>query len=105
MKLFIIDKVKNQKTYLRAVATNRKELSRSLGASLFSINGNLYSVNDVHAEPSSDSTTVGGLLGGIIGAAGGAPGVLVGGALGALIGQSQTEKERKEAEVFNGSQA
>lgn len=105
MKLYIFDKRTKQKSYLRVVAPDRKELSRILGASMFVMDGSYYSVNEVHAEPSTDSTAVGGFLGGLIGVLGGAPGVIIGGMLGAIIGQNQTEKEKKEAELFNGSVA
>lgn len=103
MKLYVLDKRTNQKTYLRVVAPDRIQLSRILGAPRFLIGKNIYTVYDVSAEPSSDSTAVGGFLGGLIGAVGGAPGVFIGGLLGVLIGQNQTNKENKEAEIFNGS--
>ncbi|MBA3022719.1 MAG: hypothetical protein KKB48_09665 [Gammaproteobacteria bacterium] len=105
MKLYVIDKHTNTKTYLRVSAADRATLRGVLGNQYFVINGNQYSVSDVQAEPSTDSTAVGGLLGGVIGAAGGAPGVVIGGILGALIGQGQTEKEQREASSFNGSRA
>lgn len=101
MKLYIIDKVTKQKKHLRVVAPGRTELSKIFGATTFVVDGNHYSVNEVSAEPSSDSAAVGGLLGGFVGAVGGAPGVIIGGLLGAAIGQKQTEKEQKEAELFN----
>lgn len=103
MKLYVIDKNTNHKTHLRLVAHNRKELHKLLGSIAFTVNGNIYSLYDVKAEPSSDSAAVGGLLGGVIGAVGGVGGVVFGGLLGAAIGQGQAQKEQREAEQFNGS--
>lgn len=103
MKLFIIDKNSRKKTYLRVTAPNRRELTKALRTATFVVGKNTYTVNEVTAEPSADSAAVGGLLGGVIGAAGGAPGVIIGGLLGAAIGQNQTQKEVKDAAVFNGS--
>jgi hypothetical protein len=105
MKLYVIDKRTKTKTYLRVAAPDRVTLRNMLGNQFFEIAGNHYSVAEVIAEPSTDSTAVGGLLGGVIGAAGGAPGVIFGGILGAIIGKGQTEKEQREAAAFNGSQA
>lgn len=101
MKLYVIDKGTGLKKYLRQIAPNRQALARELGSSYFVIDRIHYSVNDVSAEASSDSTAIGGVLGGIVGALGGAAGVVVGGLLGAAIGQKQAEKEKKDAETFN----
>lgn len=103
MKLYIIDKKTKNKTHLRLVAQSRQELLRSLGSKAFTIDGHVYSLYDVKAEPSSDSAAVGGLLGGVVGAIGGAPGVIFGGLLGAAIGQSQAQKDQRDVEQFNGS--
>lgn len=105
MKLYVIDKNTQTKTYLRVTAPNRIALRSALGKSSFVLNGNPYTVRDVLAEPSTDSAAVGGLLGGVIGAAGGAPGVIIGGLLGALIGKDQADKEQLQATAFNGSRA
>lgn len=105
MKLYIIDKRTKEKAFLRVIAPNKAELSKTIGGRVFFVNGNAYSVDEVKAEPTTDSAAVGGLLGGFIGAAGGAGGVVLGGLLGALIGQTQADKDQKEAERFNGSRA
>ena len=103
MKLYIIDKITKEKIYLQLVAPDKTEFSEKIGGQVFFFNGNNYSVNEVRAEPTTDSAAVGGLLGGFIGSVGGAGGVILGGLLGAAIGQSQADKEKKEAERFNGS--
>lgn len=105
MKLYVLDKRTKNKTYLRLSAPDRATLRNVIGNQFFVIDGNHYSIAEVVAEPSTDSTAVGGLLGGVIGAIGGAPGVLLGGIIGAIIGQGQTEKEQQEAASFNGSRA
>jgi outer membrane lipoprotein SlyB len=105
MKLYIVDKITKEKTYLQLVAPDKTEFSKKIGGQVFFVNGNTYSVNDVTAEPTTDSAAVGGLLGGFVGSVGGAGGVILGGLLGAIIGQSQGDKDQKEAERFNGSNA
>ena len=103
MKLYIVDKSTKEKTYLQLVAPDKTEFSKKIGGTAFFFNGNTYSVNEVQAEPTTDSTAVGGLLGGFVGSVAGAGGVVLGGLLGAIIGKSQADKEQKEAERFNGS--
>ena len=105
MKLYIVDKSTKQKVYLQQIATDKKELSQKIGGSVFFINGTTYTVNEVQAESTTDSAAFGGLLGGFVGSVGGAGGVLLGGLLGAMIGKSQADKEKNEAERFNGSNA
>lgn len=103
MKLYVIDRNTRAKRYLNVTAPDRASLRKAMGKSSFVLHGTPYLVADVLAEPSTDSTAVGGLLGGVIGAAGGAPGVIIGGILGALIGKDQTEKEQLQVTAFNGS--
>lgn len=103
MKLYVIDKISNSKKYLNAFAHSRSALHRSTNSDSIIVDGQTYHLSEIKAEPEEDSTAVGGLIGGVIGAIAGGPGVLFGGLIGAAVGRSQFEKEKKEADIFNGS--
>ena len=103
MKLYVVDANTKNKTPLRIIAPNRQKLLKAIKKSRFSIGKNTYTINDVKAEPSSDSVAVGGLLGGVVGLLGGVAGVIIGGLLGVIIGWGQAQKDEKDAELFNGS--
>lgn len=103
MRLYVENKNTNEKIHLRLVAKTKKELSTSLGARTFTVNGSAYDVSEVKAELGTDSATVAALVGGLIGVIGGAPGVVIGSTLGALLGSGQADQEKKEVELFNGS--
>lgn len=103
MKLYVLDRSNRSKIPLKIIASDRRNLTKILGTSKFVLNGTLYSVNDVQAEPTTDNAAVGGLLGGVVGAVAGPAGIIIGGVLGAAIGQDQVDKDKREAEVFNRS--
>lgn len=105
MKLYVIDKRSNAKTYLNIVAHDRKALAKAAGSEAIVVNGSVYRLSEVKAEPEVGAPAVGGLIGGILGALAGGGGVLVGGLIGAAIGQSQLAKEERESAIFNGSTA
>jgi hypothetical protein len=104
MKLYVIDRDSRQKKYLNAIAQNRKSLLPEAQQQTIAVDGHIYEISEVKAEPEEDSTAVGGLIGGIIGALAGGPGVIIGGVIGAAIGKAQLEKQKKEAEIFNRSE-
>ncbi|RBH36270.1 hypothetical protein C3F00_044905, partial [Pseudomonas sp. MWU13-2860] len=103
MKLYVIDKKKNGKVFLRTIAPNRQALAQKLGGKVFKANGATYCVSDVVAEKGSDNTAIGMLVGGVIGALGGGAGVAAGGVIGALLGKEQDKKEEAEVTQFNRS--
>lgn len=104
MRLYVIDPNTKQKIHLQVSAKNRSELASAIGGHVFAVEGKRFHVGDVHAEVGADSATVAALVGGFIGALGGAPGVIAGSAIGALIGSGQADQEKKQVELFNGSQ-
>lgn len=103
MKLYVINKIGNEKIFLRTVAPTKKVLAQNLGATVFDVNGMRYYVNQVVAEKGSDNTSVGMFVGGVIGALGGGVGVAAGGLIGALLGKEQDKKEDAEVNEFNRS--
>lgn len=100
MKLFVIDKNK-QKKYLREEALSREELASKIGSSTFTLDGQVYSVNDVIAEKDSSNTLGGAIVGGILGALIAPGAFLVTGALGGMIGSSADSEELKRVINFN----
>ena len=103
MKLFVVDQSTGQKIYLKQSAGNRRALANLIGATHFTVNNQHFTVHDVIAEKSSDSTAIGMVVGGALGLLGGAPGVVLGGVLGGVLGKNSDDKEKQEADLFNGS--
>lgn len=104
MKLFVIDPNSGEKIYLDRNAATRRELAIQIGSSAFNVNGNYFSVNNVSAEKSTDSTALGMVIGGALGLVGGTPGVLIGSAIGGVLGNSGDAEENKKVDLFNGSE-
>lgn len=104
MRLFVQDPSTGQKIHLQLSAGSRQELANSIGGHAFSVQGKKFHVGDVKAEVGVDSATVAALVGGLIGALGGAVGVIAGSTIGALLGSGQAEQEKKQVDLFNGSQ-
>ncbi len=90
----------NEKHYLKQSASTRNELASLLGSHQFEIDGHIYPVAKVMAEP-SDSTAGAMALGGVVGVAGGVPGVIIGGLIGALLGKDSADEDKVKAEKFN----
>lgn len=110
MKLYVSNCVNcNHKVQLNIVAKSRNELRRMIGSNHFNIKcgncyyQNVFSVNDVWAEPDSSSIVAGGVIGGIVGLIGGPIGAVLGGAIGAAIGGSSDEDEKNKVDFFNRS--
>jgi len=103
MKLFVIDPSTREKIYLNRSSETRHELALQIGSTAFNVNGNYFSVNEVQAEKSSDSTALGMVIGGALGLIGGTPGVLLGSAIGGALGNGSDSEEKKKVELFNGS--
>ena len=104
MKLYVVNKTTNEKHHLKQTANTRGHLASLLGTKRFSVGGNIYSVNEVIAEP-SDNTAGAMALGGVVGVAGGVPGVIIGGLIGALLGKGSDNEDKEKADKFNRSQA
>ncbi|OUS72775.1 hypothetical protein B5G52_06160 [Pseudoalteromonas sp. A601] len=103
MKLYVLDKSSNEKTYLKQSASSKEELANLLGAKRFRLDDKIYSVNEVIAE--ADENTAGAMAaGGVIGVVGGVPGVIIGGLIGALLGNSSDNEDKLKTEKFNRSQ-
>lgn len=105
MKLYVKDPNSGEKIYLDKNAATRRDLALQLGSRAFNVNGRYFSVDQVLAEKSTDSTALGMVIGGALGLIGGTPGVLIGGALGGALGNSGDSEEKRKVDVFNGSEA
>ena len=104
MRLYVRNKKnKKQKLYLRQKASTRNGLAKKLGKSRFTINGQIYTVNEVYAEPDQSETAAGAVIGGLLGLFGGPIGVIVGGAAGGLIGNGAETSDKELAFRFNKS--
>lgn len=103
MKLFVLNSENNKKTYLNRSSETRAELLTQIGDINFILNGEYYSINDVQAEKSNDSMSVGMVIGGMLGLIGGTPGVLLGGAIGGALGNGNDAEEQKKVDIFNRS--
>jgi hypothetical protein len=104
MKLYVINRKTHKKHVLQQSARTKAELATLLGSRRFTIDNEIFSVDDVIAEP-SDTTASAMALGGLVGVAGGVPGVIVGGIIGGLLGKGSTDDEKAKAEIFNRSLA
>ncbi|MBV1930029.1 MAG: hypothetical protein KUG81_11020 [Gammaproteobacteria bacterium] len=103
MKLYVLDKSSNEKTYLKQSANSKLELANLLGAKRFQLENQIYSVNEVVAE--ANENTAGAMAaGGVIGVVGGVPGVIIGGLIGALLGNNSDSDDKIKAEKFNRGQ-
>ncbi|NQZ93188.1 MAG: hypothetical protein HRT97_12725 [Moritella sp.] len=102
MKLFVIEQSSNEKKYLRQNANTRKGLSELLGSNKFKIDDQIFTVDDVQAEP-NENTAGAMALGGVIGVAGGVPGVIIGGLIGALLGKGTDNDDKVRVDKFNRS--
>lgn len=102
MKLYVIDPTSSEKHYLKHSATTRNELAQNFGSSYFRLDKTVFSIEDVHAEP-SENTAAAMAAGGVIGAAGGVPGVIIGGAIGFLLGMGSDDNDKESVEIFNRS--
>ena len=103
MKLFVRDKISNNKIYLNILAATRSELANVIGSPWFSLHGQQYHVHEVVAETDSNSTAAGAVVGGLIGILGGPIGVLIGGALGGALGNESDKTETNSVLRFNQS--
>lgn len=104
MKLYVYDHKTKNKKYINVAASSRKKLEEKLKSAIITIDGYKYSVSEIQAETNPSTTIAGGILGGALGALGGGVGVLVGGLIGTVIASTQAQKEKKEADEFNGSE-
>lgn len=104
MKLYVVDPATGKKVFIKMVAKNKKALRDKVKSDVLSVQGRQYLVTEVRAESGANEPIVGGVLGGIIGALGGGPGVVIGGLIGGAVAAAQSEKEKKDVEIFNGSE-
>ncbi len=84
-------------------AQTKRDLINKIGGHKFTLEGHIYTVSSVKAEPSSDNAAVSMVIGGAIGLLGGVPGVIAGGTLGGLIGNEKDKKDIAMVNHFNGS--
>lgn len=102
MKLYVKNQLTGEKVYLKQTAITRQDLANQLGAQKFTVDGQVFSVNDVLAE-SSENTAGAMAAGGVIGVVGGVPGVVIGGIIGALLGKGSDNDDKIKSEKFNRS--
>lgn len=107
MRFYIYRHPNNEKVYLNFQADTRSQLAQLIGGRyfLFEKGGLWYDVNDVIAEPGSNNTAVGSILGGVLGLLTGGFGAIIGATLGGLIGNANDEQEKQKVEMFNSSRA
>ncbi|MCT4636577.1 MAG: hypothetical protein N4A72_02620 [Bacteroidales bacterium] len=101
MRLFVRN-INGEKVVLDISASTRKQLASKIGFKFY-VKGEPYTVDDVVAEPSSNDTAGGAVIGGLLGLLGGGVGVLIGGVAGGLIGGIRDEDEKKSINHFNNS--
>lgn len=102
MRLYVLNRITNEKIYLKVEASTRPHLAKIIGKT-FGVNGHKYSVNDVYAETGSSSTAAGAVVGGLLGILGGPIGILVAGGLGTIVGSGFDSDDKKKVRVFNNS--
>jgi|GEM_PF-2471784 hypothetical protein len=104
MRLYVISS-SGQKIYLSEVAPTRFELSHRLGSRTFDLGNEQFDVNEVNAEPGSNSAVGGAVAGSLIGLIAGPLGLLIGVGLGTLIGGGIQNQEYSQVNSFNHSEA
>lgn len=96
---------KENKIYIKVSGVSRKELAEKIGDT-FKIDEKEYSVNDVKAEVSNNSTAasvvIGSAIGSIMGPIGIA-GIVLGGLIGGFLGKNSDDKEKEIVNNFNSS--
>lgn len=103
MKLFVRDRVTQQKINLNLLASTRNELANFIGSPWFTLNGQSFHVNNVVAETDINNTASGAVVGGLIGLIGGPIGILAGGLIGGLLGNEGDKGEIQKVNYFNSS--
>ena len=104
MKLYVTDKITGKHIYLDVVANSRKELTKKIGSSIFTLNGQFFSINEVFAKKSNENgTATGAAVGGFVGLLAGPVGILLGGFIGGAIGNASDNNEAEKVELFNNS--
>ncbi|MAG66965.1 MAG: hypothetical protein CMK74_14035 [Pseudomonadales bacterium] len=104
MKLYVLDPSTGKKVFIKMYARNKHELKEKLRSEFLSVQGKKYSIAEVRAESGSSEPILGGVVGGLLGSFGGGVGVVLGGLIGSAVAAAQSDKEKKEVEVFNGSE-
>ncbi|MCL1076491.1 hypothetical protein [Shewanella dokdonensis] len=102
MRLYVVDKSNNEKTYLKQVADDRKALTEIAKSERIRVKDKVYSIREVMAEADNKSAPA-MALGSVVGVLGGVPGVIIGGIIGGLLGKSSDDSDRERAERFNRS--
>ena len=103
MKLYVKDPNK-RKIYLKVMAPNRRILAARIGGTIFWVNGQRYTINDVTAEAENSGAPSGIIIGGLIGLLAGPVGAIAGSTIGGLIGNSNDSQESENVKTFNTSQ-
>jgi len=101
MRLYVKNKF-GKKIILDVKASTRFELASKIGTK-FWVGNEIYRINQVFAESSTNETANGAAIGGIIGLLGGGVGVVVGGLIGGMIGNTNDKEEMKKVRTFNNS--
>ena len=103
MKLFVISSQNKVKKYLGITASSRRELFNILGSPYFTLDEEVFHINQVNAEIDNSSTAAGLIIGGIIGALAGPIGIITGATVGGLVGNSSDNTEKNKMIIFNNS--
>jgi hypothetical protein len=103
MRLYVYDRVIQQKVYLNLLASTRSELSNTIGSQWFTVNGRNFHVHNVVAETEVSATAAGAIIGGLIGLMAGPIGVLAGGLFGGAVGNTGDKTEVQRVNYFNHS--
>ncbi len=108
MRLYVIDRLTNQKQYLSLIANSRSELATQLNHINFYLNEKpniVYSVNEVMAEKDTHYSVPGAIVGGLLGLIIGPEGIILGAAIGGAIGFSTDKNDEQKVATFNSSWA
>ena len=103
MRLYVYDRVIQQKVYLNLLTSTRSELANTIGSQWFNLNGRSFHVHNVVAETQASGTAAGAIIGGLIGLMAGPVGVLAGGLFGGAMGNTGDKTEIQRVNYFNNS--
>lgn len=101
MKLYVIDPDSEEKIYLKKIANTRSDLAKLIGSAKFRLRKKEYHVNDVLAEPETNNSTPGIVVGGLFGLLGGPIGVAIGAMIGGVVANEPSEDDKLMVNMFN----
>ncbi len=103
MRVFVECYNCGEKIYLEDIRDRRNEYPANIQLECSNCGSEFYYAReDIHAEPSGNSTAAGAIIGGAAGALAGPIGVPIGAGIGSILGQNADQEEKENIDRFYG---